>query len=125
MVAKQCADTVACNAHLFPGGRKGSFFHQVNWNKQVMTPSLTYAWELVQAATKNFEQFISFHPDHPLLMTSIAHLDTLEASRLVIVRSRQMPETMLTLRLNHSDCVRRVPCAVCAPKGYGNAIPDG
>jgi hypothetical protein len=33
-------------------------------------------------------------------MTIFAHLDTPEASSLVIVRSGQMPRTMLALRLN-------------------------
>jgi hypothetical protein len=51
--------------------------------------------------------FVSFkysiHPARVLPMTIFARLDTLQSAHFVIVRTGQMPQTMLTLRFNHSD----------------------
>lgn len=99
-----------------------SFTMYVNWNKQVMAPSLTYAGSWCRQRPRTSNNLLASIRNILLLMTSFAHLDTPEASSLVTVRSRQMPQTMLPLRLNHNECV----CFVCVhPKGYRNAIFDG
>lgn len=66
-----------------------------------MTPSLTYVWESWCSQRPKHIEVIIFAPIRNILdqMTSFAHLDTLEARSLVIVRTGQTPETILTLRL--------------------------